>query len=180
MLHSDIDIQDDYWLDKLIELASQARCDILSVVAPLKNEKGLTSTALYNPEKKAITRRLTMYDVNKLPETFASQAVESLWQLAPETRLLVVNTGCMLVKLDRWCEKLYFHTKDYMLKVIDTETNDITYKAAMISEDWLFSIEAQALGVKVLATSAIQLQHIGKHAYPNHGTWGILQEDDFS
>src|SRR5262245_17498739 len=45
MLHDDID-PEKYWLDKLIDELEAQELDLLSVVVPIKDRRGMTSTAL--------------------------------------------------------------------------------------------------------------------------------------
>src|SRR5262245_59259900 len=48
-LHDDI-TPPDWWIDTLIDLAELHQADFMSAVVPLKNESGLTSTALWWPD----------------------------------------------------------------------------------------------------------------------------------
>ena len=45
LLHDDI-VPEPFWLDEMLRLMERHDADVLSVVVPIKNEKGLTSTAL--------------------------------------------------------------------------------------------------------------------------------------
>ena len=189
MIHSDVNIVDDLiegnWLDVFVDLLEEREVDVLSVVSPLKDNRGVTSTGLYDVEKEVIVKRLTMTEVKKLPQTFNLDDIllndeTSFHLFNPTDYRLVVNTGLMLVKVDDWCEKVFFHDKHYVLKVTDTETGVVTFIAQVVSEDWMFSVDVQKLGMKVEATTKLAIEHIGKCGYGNYGAWGTLKEDDLS
>ena len=190
MIHSDVNIVDDLiegnWLDVFVDLLEEREVDVLSVVSPLKDNRGVTSTGIYDVEKEVIVKRLTMTEVKKLPQTFG---MYDIWEKididigsvkGKEKNKLVVNTGLMLVKVDDWCEKVFFHDKHYVLKVTDTETGVVTFIAQVVSEDWMFSVDVQKLGMKVEATTKLAIEHIGKCGYGNYGAWGTLKVDDLS
>jgi hypothetical protein len=166
MLHDDIDIEGD-WIDTLIEEMDRTGADILSVVVPMKTPNGLTSTAI---DSGGWThRRLTMTEVANLPETF--DALDVPWA---DGRPLLVNTGCMLVKFDKpWVEQVCFHIADKNVKGEDGQ-----WKPLVFPEDWGFSRWANQNGLKVMATTKVRLQHIGKASFPNHGQWGQASDTE--
>jgi len=108
MLHDDIGCE-DFWLDKLIAELEEKQLDVLGVVVPIKDTRGVTSIALHhegdnwNPEC-----RLTMRDVYQLPETFTSADVGGF--------PLLLNTGCWVVKWNQeWCRKVHFTINDRII-----------------------------------------------------------------
>ena len=120
MLHSDI-APEPWWLDKLISEAERCDADLISAVVPLKDGRGLTSTAILMPGGPlGAFYRLTLSQVlhPEFPVTFdirmAVDALASLPEEMRETELpneaLLVNTGCMAVRLDRpWAdERIWF------------------------------------------------------------------------
>ena len=147
MVHSDVDPEPG-WLDKLIDEQAKWRADVLSAVIAIKDDAGETSTAVYDPRTDE-RRRLTLEEVWALPvKTFDG----SLFG-----RALLVNTGLMLVNMHApWVEQLHFHTDDWIRR-----TSDGTFVAECMPEDWSFSLDARALGAKVMATSAIDVGHFG-------------------
>jgi len=178
MIHSDIEVIEVDWLEKLIGLLQYTCCDVLSVVSPIKDERGLTSTGIYDLEDGRVFERLTMTELDKLPKTFNYlDVVETIKPnlVKGHRNCLVVNTGLMIVRVDDWCEKIYFRTKDWIVK----DTNG-KFRAEFKSEDWLFSLDAFLLNKQVVATRDIKLNHIGINKYPNYGIWGTLLEDNLS
>lgn len=182
MIHSDIDVQQEYWLDDMVQICEQNHCDVLSVVSPIKDSRGLLSTGVWDTQEKVMKSRLTMAQLSKLPDVFDIVDVLSLYS-ADKVRdfhlKLAVNTGLMLVKVEDWCEKIHFRIKDYIVKTT-FEDGSVEFVPQFISEDWLFSADVQQLGKVVKATKVIKIEHIGKYGYPNYGLWGELQEDNLS
>jgi hypothetical protein len=74
MLHDDIGAS-DFWLDRLIDELEANDLDLLGVVAPIKDSRGLTSTALAGDDPWAPHCRLSMHEVYQLPETFTEKDV---------------------------------------------------------------------------------------------------------
>lgn len=151
LLHADM-IPTPGWLGKLHEVMEEKKCDVLSVVAPIKSNKAETSTALRlsfdNEQFRA--RRLSMKEIAEMPETF-------------EHNNLLVNSGCLLLDLRApWIGKAWFEIKDEVIVKPDGK-----YKAVGISEDWLFSMRARAAGAKIFATRAVKVFHVGTHAFTN-------------
>ena len=190
MIHSDIDVKTDAWLDKMVQMCDETNCDVLSVVSPLKDNRGLVSTGVWDTQEQVVKYRLTMTQVGKLPEVFDVVDVLSQ-QDQMKTHInnfnsvrdfhlkLAVNTGLMLVKVEDWCEKVHFRQHDYVIKKTFSD-GTVEFVPQFISEDWLFSADVQQLGKVVKGTKAIKIEHIGKFGYANFGVWGTLQEDDLS
>jgi hypothetical protein len=178
MLHSDIG-PEPWWLDKLIAEAIKYGADLLSAVVPLKNEEGLTSTAILKPGGLfGVFHRLSLAQVlhPEFPETFdVGAAVEALARLPGDLRdeglprdALLVNTGCMVMRLDRaWAdERLYFADLNGIEKV------NGELRAACKPEDWYFSHRVAQEGGRVMATRAIKLTHRGVTHFPSYRVWG--------
>lgn len=157
LLHADIVPQDPRWLSKMLDEMESTGADILSVVSPIKNFKGVSSTALMrdvpageDPTPPVEVRRLTMNEIMERPETFTDP-------------LLVVNTGLMLVDLQApWIGKVWFEIKDRVI------FEDGKYKAVTIPEDWLFSLRARQHGARIYATRKVPILHVGNHGFPNN------------
>jgi hypothetical protein len=181
MLHADI-APEKFWLDKLITLAEQHNADLLSAVIPFKDASGLTSTALSNPESDfGALMRLTLHQVHggKLPKTFdLGDVVSNLTTINTElieNFYLLVNTGCMIVRIDQpWSEKLFFTINDTIEKNIDG-----TYTALVEPEDWFLSKLVAQHGGRVMATSEVIATHLGGGTYPNHAAYGHQHDPNF-
>ena len=165
MLHSDIVPMGEHWIDKLVALMEKTGADVLSVVSPIKDEKGFTSTALDEPVGTQISqrwrvRRLTMHEVFKRPPTWT------------EPKLLI-NTGVMLVDIRKpWVDKIHFHFDDDI--IVDAKGRK---RAVCFPEDWNFSRDARNLGASLWATREIPIQHFGPSAYMNTEPWGTKVTD---
>lgn len=165
MLHDDV-WPADGWLDVLLAEFETTRADVLSVVVPMKDERGLTSTAVRNRET-GLVRRLTLAEVQKLPETFDAAGAGF-----PDHDLLV-NTGCWICRLDvPWVEKVCFRELDDIHK--DAAGR---FHAVCLSEDWGFSLDCAKWGLKVLATRKVPVKHVGAYGFPSWGEWGTWETD---
>jgi hypothetical protein len=165
MLHTDVAPQRD-WLEVL--LAEQRRCgvDVLSCVVPIKDERGLTSTAILN---NGVVMRLTMAEVMPLPHTFTREHVSR-----DGRAVLLINTGCWVCDFTKpWVEEMVFHFADTIVQLPDG-----TFQAQTMPEDWNFSIECAQRKVRVAATRVVSLGHMdGQTAYRNDHAWGTWQTD---
>lgn len=150
------------WLDTLLEELEAHDADVVSAVVPIKDARGLTSTAVdgldeWNP------RRLTMKEVFDLPETFSEHDVGGP---------LLLNTGLWVCRLDRsWCEKVAFRQQDRIVKLADG-----TFCPQTKSEDWDFSRQLRLLGCKLLATRKVKLEH-DRSEFTNTKVWGTWETD---
>ena len=183
MIHSDICILDSEngginWLDTFVNLLEESKSDVLSVISPLKDERGVTSTGVFDEERQAVVKRFTIRELESMPTTFELDDVTNQYKMYYHK--LVVNTGLMLVKVEDWCEKVFFHDRHYILKVTDKETGVVEFIPQVISEDWMFSVDVQKLGKVVKATKGLKIEHMGKCGYRNYGAWGTLLRDDLS
>lgn len=187
MLHADVEPMENGWLRTMVDEMERVGADVLGAVIPLKNETGVTSTAivydlanahqLYDTEDRdaAKRRRLTLREVDEFPETFDMANVvdyQHLQEIAPRPALLV-NTGLMLVRLDAPnVEKLFFTINDAVWQRADGK-----FVCDVEPEDWFFSARAAELGLKVFATRKVKVEHIGSKGYSNFGGWGSLDRD---
>lgn len=161
MLHDDIGAE-DFWLDALIEELEAKQLDVLGVVVPIKDTRGLTSIALHRPGDNWNPEcRLSMRDVFALPETFTSEDLNG----AP----LLLNTGCWVAKWNQqWCRQVHFEINDRI--VFDRPQN--AYRPEVESEDWLFSRMLNDLGLRIGATRKIAVAHRGEMDFLNTHAWG--------
>ncbi len=180
MLHGDI-APEDCWLDKLVDEAEANDADVMSAVVPFKDQSGYTSTALSDPSNPwAPFCRLTQKQVRAeyWPKTFAADDVIYRLEYTPDEHLavhdaprdaqLLVNTGCMVARIDRpWAEQVHFNIADRIIKNAGGQ-----FEAQVQPEDWQFSRQVADLGGKVMATTKIDLQHRGSAAYASTSIWG--------
>ena len=165
MLHDDIAPQPG-WLDVLIAEMETHNADIMSAVVPIRDERGLSSTAVRHPETGWL-RRLTIHETNRLPETFDAAGAGYPGQQ------LLVNTGLWVCRFDRdWVERFCFREDDGIHRDAAGK-----FYATVMSEDWNLSMDAADLGLKVMATRKVKLRHVGPYGYPSWGDWGQWTED---
>lgn len=161
MIHSDIE-PPEFWLDDLIDELEAKNLDVLGVVAPIKDTRGLTSIAVAHPtgDNWKIRNRLTMREVYRLPETFTSDDVGGP---------LLLNTGLWVCKFDMaWAPKIFFTVNDKISR--DPKTGD--YYARIEPEDWFSSRLYHELGLKVGCTRRVPMNHRGSMAFSNSAPWG--------
>jgi hypothetical protein len=181
MLHDDV-VPEDGWLDKLLEDQLSSGADLVSAVIPIKDQRGMISTILYNKDSgvhqlftnpagtvnsgisigSRATVSITVSDLSRLPPVFTAADCGY-----PEMRLLV-NTGCWICRLDRdWVNaknddgslKVFFTIRDRIAK------KDGKWRADVWPEDYNFSLMVQENGGTVAATRRIGLYHEGEGAW---------------
>jgi len=163
MLHDDI-IPAAGWLDVLLEELETNDADLVSAVVPIKDGRGLTSTAVdCNPDKWN-PRRLTMHEICGLPDTFGTEHVGGP---------ILLNTGCWLARIDRpWAESVRFRQQDEIRK-----GESGLFEAHTIPEDWDFSRQLHERGAKILATRKVKLHH-SMPGFTNERPWGAWKTDE--
>lgn len=166
LLHADIVALRPFWVDSMLNLMNLVKADVLSVVSPMKDTRGLTTTAIdVDPETgkkdKWRVKRLTMKEIFQRDPTFTEEG-------------LLVNTGMMLVDLSHPdITALRFRFLDEI--EIDPKTRK--YRATGMSEDWDFSRQCNDLGMRIFATREIPISHIGPAAFGNEVPWGEWETD---
>jgi hypothetical protein len=162
MMHSDVYPHSLTWIQDLFAIMERMNAQLLSVVLPMKDARGLTTTALEDELRGA--RRLTMREIEARDPTFTD----------PE---LLVNTGLMLVDMrEPWVESMYFDMQSGIARGL---TGAFVVCQAD-SEDWVFSRLARSAGVQLWATRELRATHYGRCPFPNFGGWGRLDTDDWS
>ena len=158
MVHADV-VPQHWFGDKMLAIMEEEKAAILSAVLPIKNTRGLTSTAIDTNEWTPA--RFTLKQVAKLPETFTHPKI-------------LLNTGLMMVDLrKKWVNDAYFTITD---KIERLENGRYVQRAQ--PEDWQFSRLARKLNAgKLCATRAIKALHIGITEFGNQGTWGEWEID---
>jgi len=163
--HSDVEPAAG-WLDTLLAELDATGLDVLGVVVPLKDERGLTSTAVARSDGDPwrVARRLSMTEVFDLPETFTSDDVGGP---------LLLNTGLWACRLGVWAADCWFTINDRL--AID---RDGEYTAQVEPEDWFFSRRLHEQGVKVGCTRKVRLNHRGSVPFTNAAPWGRMRVDE--
>lgn len=164
MLHSDV-VPPAGWLDVLLAEQQALGVQLVAAVVPIKDDRGLTSTGLFDQHKGVI--RLSMQEVFDLPETFEQADICCQTEMP-----LVVNTGCWVCDFTQsWVEKVAFRFVDEIVQV------DGRFEARTMSEDWHFSLQLAALGVSIAATRKMALAHVGPQEWRNDHAWGSVSHD---
>lgn len=166
MIHTDIE-PEEFWLDKLIDELEEKNIDVLGVVAPIKDARGVTSAAMARDGGDAwrVHGRLTMKEIYRLPETFTSEDLG---------RPLLINTGLWVCRFrEEWARKVFFTVNDRIM--VDRATGD--YFAQTEPEDWFVSRLFHELGLKVGCTRKVRLEHRGTMAFTNEIPWGANDFD---
>lgn len=170
-LHADVVAQPG-WVDVCIGELAEHDADLCSVILPIKDDHGLTSTALdthlWNP------RRLTMREVMKLPTTIDHDTPFEDSDIGTHGELLL-NTGCWVARVGPWVDDIHFRWGgDRIVKV------DGISHAEFIPEDWTFSRDMHEIGRKIIATRKVAAKHIGTVEFGNDSAWGTLEKDTFA
>jgi hypothetical protein len=183
MMHSDI-VPGDWWLDTLLADLKSSGADLVSAVCPIKDQRGLTSVAIDNPEDPfRVHRRLTMKEIHRLPMIFSAE------DCGYPDRLLLANTGCWVCDFTKpWRHAtqsdgslaVYFSIEDRIVccpkgspSLMDGEPiNHEVFFAHVNSEDWNFSRKLGRQGAKVMCTRNVIINHLGKIPYRNDCPWG--------
>lgn len=165
MLHDDLGLEDG-WLDALIAELEACDLDVLGVVAPIKDTRGLTSVALHKPGDNWRPKcRLSMQEVHQLPETFTSSDVG---------HPLLINTGCWVCRFDMaWAPLVHFEINDRI--VVDKKTG--RYEAQVEPEDWYFSRLLHELHLRVGVTRKLPVFHRGELDFTTAKPWGSCAFD---
>lgn len=170
MLHDDVGAE-EFWLDTLIDELEEKELDVLGVVVPIKDTRGVTSIALDREGESWFPWcKLTMHDVYQLPETFTSDDVG---------RPLLLNTGCWVMKWNQdVCRQLHFEIND---RIVFNESLG-GYQSQTEPEDWNFSRQLHEIGhtpdsqgmrpLRIGATRKIRVEHCGEMNFTNTRAWG--------
>jgi hypothetical protein len=161
MLHADVE-PGPGWLDALVAELDATGLDVLGVPVPIKDGRGLTSTALARDDGSTwrVHSRLTLAEVTALPETFTAADLGG--------RPLLLNTGCWVCRFDPgWAEQVYFTINDRIVVGPDGR-----YAPEVEPEDWFFSRLLHERGLAVGCTRKVRLTHRGAAAFANDRVWG--------
>lgn len=155
MIHADIAPVTEGWIDTLLTIMEVNNADVVSVVSPIKDDRGLTSTA--RDTHVFFPQRYTTKEIGCLPRSFDAE---------------LVNTGIMLVDFRKeWVTKINppFALTDRIF--YDYDNNNYPFPAC-VPEDWNFSREVRKLGCMLVATTEVEIIHYGLKGYSNQDKWG--------
>lgn len=166
MLHADIGAKTDDWLDVLLTDLETENLAVISAVAAIKSDEGLTSTAVMSREN--FPRRLTLSEVHNGPEILTNDKCKRI-----HGHPLLINTGMMAWKMSVMREHIpnlpfEFHDK-FDLKM--TENGEM-YIPNFKPEDWLMSERLNELGIAYGTTRRVPTIHCGRHEFDSSMIWG--------
>jgi hypothetical protein len=170
-IHSDV-AAPAYWLDYFLQEMDRYGADVLAACIAIKDERGLTSTAVRNNKNRFI-RRLTVHELKDLPETFC---LRDLPWADPEEDALLLNNGLYVCRFDQpWVEEFALH--GFHFHEWNVKNPQGKFQSCFFSEDWAFSEWCVQHGLKLYATRKVPVLHCGRHDFANHGEWGNWYED---
>lgn len=164
LIHDDL-ILPPFFVDQMVEIYEKHKADMLSAIIPIKNTRGLTSTALDEPFRNNdwpwSFRRLTLKEIhNDYPPTFTHEKI-------------LANSGLILLDITKpWAGRVKFTIEDKIEK-----TKEGKYQAHVLPEDWYFSRQIRAQGGSIYVTREIKVLHSGRMDYPNDREWGEWETD---
>lgn len=206
MLHAD-HAPSDFWLDVMMEEMDNGGYGVMHAVAAIKDERGLTSTALgRRREPWGPLRRLTLHEIHKLPETFALEDCVRTFQ-DERYDCLMPNTGVMLVrregfpfdKFTGFCisdrvvvDRNHRHGNaacplnvtgicQHCVMADEARKSRCTcsqYSCQVEPEDWAFGRWCARNGVKVGGTRKVTTNHYGSACFNNSSGYGTWQRDE--
>ena len=174
MLHSDIGAG-EFWIDTLMRIMEERKCDFVSVINAIKDSRGVTSSGLAIPGKSWNPwRRFTMKQLYLMPPTFDAE------DIGHPDFVLLHNTGCWLADL----RNPLFHERDeednlkLFFRITDrVQKRNGRYKVNVEPEDWFFSRRLHELGAKTCMTREVVTTHLGRQEWTNQEDWGTYTED---
>lgn len=178
MLHSDI-LPKGHWIDKMMDVLADNKLEVLSVVSPIKDDHGLTSTGFDTDQFRP--RRLCLKETDRLPfivrntpEDLAMCEKIVGGPVAP----LLVNTGLMLIDLRApWVESLCFQFRNRIVRL----PNGLLFNE-FEPEDWMMSRDLHRWNAKFAFVDGrvVELGHAGGMVMMNTGGWGKFDKDQYN
>ena len=178
MMHSDI-VPSEFWLDKLIDLLAENHLQVLSVMSPIKDDHGLTSTGFDTDQWRP--RRLTIIECMKLPliVTNTLTDIERCRKIVGDpVGPLLINTGLMLIDMTSpWVEHLCFQFRNRLIRQPDGKLF-----AEFEPEDWAMSRDLHRWGAPFgfVDGRTIPLGHSGDVLMMNTWDGGRFSKDEYN
>lgn len=168
ILHTDV-CPENGWLDILYEEREAIGTKVIHAVSPIKDHRGVTSTAYaYSDEPWTLLRRLTMAESKKLPETWTLDDVQQT--IDAKIKHVLPNTGCLLVSCDVLNDFPGFEIRDRIRKTV--KEGKTVWLSEVVPEDWNFGFWCAANNIAVAGTRKVKLDHRGPENWPNTAVWG--------
>jgi hypothetical protein len=162
MLHADVCSMMIGWLDLLIDEMDRKDVTLMATVVAIKNRSGDTSTRVGNRKTREMSPPLTVQELRQREKDFGKTfTIEDLYPLSFEDHFLCINTGMWVCRFGEWMKKVVFNMRHWM-----TEHNN-RLTPHVIPEDYYLSMDLDRLGLRVGATRAVSVHHIGKEFFGN-------------
>lgn len=175
-IHSDIGVHSRNglsWVDNIILRMQQSGAAVISTVVPIKNDLGVTSTAIQLSKISPYPlKRLTVKQLGSIKQTplIDRETVCRVMDLNPsDVGALLVNTGvmCMNLKEFDWTKWSGFNIFDKIVWNTKKKAKGFT-----IPEDWHLSIWLHSMGWPYYVSKELKVIHGGYNEYFNYGNWG--------
>lgn len=156
IMHSDVRPLMPHWIEVLATQMEEANADALGSFIVIKHPLGVTSTGL--DTDYWYPQRLSLAQAKQLPVTWTSPT-------------LLVNTGLLLIDIAKFVDR--------GVRICFTMHDDIYQDAEgfwhprFVPEDWDFSRQCRAQGVRLFVSRGIAIEHSGIAGYPNSPAWGV-------
>jgi hypothetical protein len=184
MLHGDLEPETG-WLDVLYDEMKRTGATVVSVSNAIKDDKGVTSTAVGSPTDLYDYRRITTTEQLRLPQTFGIEEIAAAGIWSPDRtdgKCLLANTGCWIADLTwpHWKTTdengfLKFRFEQFHRVQVWPDGH---YNCEFAPEDWLMSRYVHNNGGKVVATRAVKTIHVGTRVFPNYIAWGPETDEE--
>lgn len=171
MLHSDV-APAEGWADALVGELEKHNLDVIHAPCAFKGKEWLTSTAIgYSADMYSAPRRITMTELQSLPQTFDVETIREVYDAGAER--ILCNTGCMVWKLGDWV-----HDFPGFTMMDSIEKHGGKWRAVTVSEDYVFAHWCADNGVRVGATK-VETKHFGRQGYSTADAWGPARDEEY-
>lgn len=183
MVHSDIEILENEestrWADRLIEEMDAHDLDVAAVPVAIKDERGLTSSGIGNPESRWVPfRRFTTAELDKLPTTFTAE------DIGYGDKFLLLNEAVMIwdmrkplwyIPNEQGLCRFHFNVEE---RIRFTGNPAQPWVRDQETEDWMFSRNLWEAGARSGLSTRVTACHHGGMVWPNKGDWGTFKNGD--
>jgi hypothetical protein len=176
MLHADI-VAKPGWLDTLFDILDGRGLDLLSVAVPLKDDSGICSCGVVNPDYFwSPLKRFTLHELHRLPETFtAEDAGYPGFALAHNNGMWIADlrSPCWREKNPDGSLRACF---DFRRAIVADEHGVLHVIGE--SEDWRFSRMIGLSGAKTAITRAVTVAHCGGRDFCSDEPYGAEHDEE--
>ena len=166
LLHSDMGTNVSNWLDVLSSDMQVENLAVISAVAAIKSDQGITSVAVDTSD--VFPRRLTLKEIHNGPPVLTNEKCKRIYGKA-----LLINTGMMVwdMKVMRpIAHEMPFEFKDCF--ALENTPDGIVQRPQFIPEDWLMSKRLDERGIAYGATRNVPTIHKGSYEFDSAKVWG--------